>query len=131
MLLNTFYTIISVSGHDETSPQGLAVKHYRAALQIEPKHPIFQGHFPGSPVVPGVCQIQMIIETLSNIAGRRLTLTASDTVKFLYMINPLESTHVDLDMLVKQPAEGRFQVQATLLGTNNTFLKFKGNLEAE
>lgn len=128
MLLNTFFSIQSVSETEETTAQGATVKRYMAKLLLEPGHPIFQGHFPGAPVVPGVCQIGMIIETLSSLLGKRLTLTTSDNIKFLYMINPLESRLIDLDMVVKDQEEGKLAVQATLFGANNTYLKFKGNL---
>jgi 3-hydroxyacyl-[acyl-carrier-protein] dehydratase len=131
MLLNSFYTIKNLDGRDEINAQGVSLKHYRADLILDPSHSIFGGHFPGNPVVPGVCQVQMILETMSSITGRRLKLTESDNIKFLSMINPLDNSVITLDLVVKPPEEGRYSIQASLSANDTTFLKFKGKLVAE
>lgn len=131
MLLDSFFLIKSIGERDETNLQGVAVKHYKAELLVEPGHPIFGGHFPENPIVPGVCQIQMILETLSSVTLRKLKLSESDNVKFLSMINPLETPLLTLDLVVKQPDEDHYYVQASLASGNITFLKFKGILSAE
>jgi 3-hydroxyacyl-[acyl-carrier-protein] dehydratase len=131
MLLDTFYTIKTLDGRDEINPQGVALKHYHAGLVLDPGHPIFGGHFPGNPVVPGVCQVQMVLETLNSVTGKKLKLTESENIKFLSMISPLENPGITLDLVVKQPEEGGYSVQATLSANDTTFLKFKGKLVAE
>lgn len=52
MLLENFYKII----HRKEREDG------KQAIEIElnPGHVLYQGHFPGQPVVPGVCTLQMI-----------------------------------------------------------------------
>ena len=37
-------------------------------LQLHPEHEIYQAHFPGNPITPGVCQVQIVAE----LAGRQL-----------------------------------------------------------
>jgi 3-hydroxyacyl-[acyl-carrier-protein] dehydratase len=36
-----------------------------AKYYTDPKHPIFEGHFPGNPIFPGVCQVEM----MAQVAG--------------------------------------------------------------
>jgi 3-hydroxyacyl-[acyl-carrier-protein] dehydratase len=131
MLRDNFFSIESIDERNELSPQGLAVKHYVASLQINRRHDIFGGHFPGNPVVPGVCQIQMILETLGSAVGKKVRLAESDNIKFLLLINPVANPSLVLDMIVKQPVEGQYSVQATIAASNATFLKFKGNFLQE
>ena len=30
-------------------------------VEIDPTHPIFEGHFPDQPVLPGVCMVQIAL----------------------------------------------------------------------
>ncbi len=84
MLLNDFYTIHNASGPEvELSPSGVPIERYRFSMELNPAHPVYEGHFPGNPVVPGVCQLQMISELLSLIKESAVRLIYSDNVKFL------------------------------------------------
>ena len=54
MLLDNFYTILSSESSDSTI--------WTIQIKLNPEHPVYQGHFPGHPVVPGVCLLQLIKE---------------------------------------------------------------------
>ena len=51
MLMNDFYTISDL----QTEEFSISCK-----ATFNKDHDIFNGHFPGQPVVPGVCMMQMI-----------------------------------------------------------------------
>jgi 3-hydroxyacyl-[acyl-carrier-protein] dehydratase len=79
MLLDDFFII------DDWQPgNGLA----RAILRINWGHPIFEGHFPGRPVVPGACLLQIVKELLSMAVSSEVRLTRTDQIKFISMIGP-------------------------------------------
>ena len=63
MLLGNFFTIINKEITDNSAT---------LLISINAAHPIFEGHFPGQPVVPGVCMIQMIKEMMESIEGKPL-----------------------------------------------------------
>jgi 3-hydroxyacyl-[acyl-carrier-protein] dehydratase len=42
----------------------------------------FQGHFPGKPILPAVCQIQAVLEMLEAWKGKRVTLREIILAKF-------------------------------------------------
>ena len=50
----------------------------------------FSGHFPGNPIVPGICQIQCVLELLSKSVNTVVTLAAVDRAKFINMVIPEE-----------------------------------------
>ncbi len=76
MLINDFFTVTSLSGEAPS---------FRALLTVNARHRIFDGHFPGQPVVPGVCLMQMVQEVAGDRAGRwRLAVVTggSDEIHF-------------------------------------------------
>lgn len=62
------------------------------ALRLNPQHVIFQAHFPGNPITPGVCIIQMVAELLEHHTERTLSLKRVVNVKFLHVLSPREQT---------------------------------------
>jgi acyl-CoA synthetase (AMP-forming)/AMP-acid ligase II/3-hydroxymyristoyl/3-hydroxydecanoyl-(acyl carrier protein) dehydratase len=47
-----------------------------------------RGHFPQVPVVPGVCQLRWVIQSIETYSGRRLQLSAMEAVKFHHLLVP-------------------------------------------
>ena len=79
MLLNSFFEIsnLQANGPDIT-----------ATLTINREHEIFIGHFPGQPVVPGVCMMQMIKEIMEHEKKKKMNLVKAHDMKFLAVIDP-------------------------------------------
>ncbi len=67
-----------------------------ATIQLNKEHPIFKGHFPGNPVMPGVCMIQIIKELTEKATGEQLFLKVSSNIKFMAIINPEENDTLQL-----------------------------------
>lgn len=95
----------------------------KAALQWNAEHPIFQGHFPGQPVVPGVCMIQLIQETLEQALDKEVVLVSSSQVKFLHVIDPRQFPSTDLLLQYSVNENGTYQVSSTLMKESTSFMK--------
>lgn len=67
-----------------------------AAIELDEHHPVFKGHFPGQPVVPGVCLIQIAKEILAYCLNRKLRLINADDIKFLGMLDPRKQKNIDM-----------------------------------
>lgn len=75
-----------------------------ATFVIPPDHPVFPGHFPGNPIVPGVLVLEHVERALQARIGP-LHLTGLPQVKFLAPLAPGETCVVSFSNL----AEGRVQ----------------------
>lgn len=78
MLLNEFFYITR-----ELHPDDLS-----AEIRLNPEHEIYKVHFPGSPITPGVCQIQMVTELLARYLDAEVCLTDIKNVKYMAVISP-------------------------------------------
>jgi len=113
MLMNDFYTVHDIQPGDNTA-SCLVVFHK--------SHQIFEGHFPGQPVVPGVCMMQIVKELLQRQLGKTLMLEAAGQVKFLRLITP----DVTPDVLLNwKETETGYTATATFRKDGDLF-KFSG-----
>ena len=63
-------------------------------VRLQPDHTIYKAHFPGEPITPGVCVIQIAKELLEDHFQRELSIKAVKNVKFLMVISPLQHPQV-------------------------------------
>jgi 3-hydroxyacyl-[acyl-carrier-protein] dehydratase len=59
-----------------------------ATILINSHHDIFNGHFPGNPILPGVCHIEIICDLLQLAFDRNFTLSKAKNIKFLNVVQP-------------------------------------------
>jgi 3-hydroxyacyl-[acyl-carrier-protein] dehydratase len=109
----------------ELETAGNAVK---AMLRLNTAHPIFEGHFPGQPVVPGVCMMQMAKEIAEQVLGKETRLIKADQLKFLALLIPAESKTLQMDIKLTPRENGETGVDAQLLNNSSLCFKFKGLL---
>ena len=119
MLLNNFFTIKKTT---EISDNEIFVE-----VSINPKHKIFDGHFPNNPVVPGVVSVQMLNEILSQHLGFELINSNAKSIKFSAMINPLKNPKLNFKIKYSKLENASYKVNASIIFEETTFLKFIGN----
>ncbi len=71
--------------------------------------PVFAGHFPGRPLLPGFLEVWMAVEGASLLAGRPLGVQSLDKVRFHQPLLPGDL----VDMTVRWDPD-RFQASAVL-----------------
>jgi len=96
-ILRDFYTLQS---YDQTNNG-----NYTAKILLNKDHEIFKGHFPGNPVTPGVCMMQIIKELTEEFTGAQLFLKTASNVKFMAIINPYETPELDLVLDINDNGE--------------------------
>lgn len=104
MLLKDFYQVQIIDKISETK--------FVVTILLNEKHEVFKGHFPGNPVTPGVCMMQIIKELVQEITGFSLQLKSSSNVKFMALINPDETPELKLELEIL-PSEDEVKVKNT------------------
>ena len=84
-LYNNLYYI---SSKDSTE---LSVSY---VIQLNVSHFIYQAHFPGQPITPGVCVIQIVKELLEDYSHHHLEIQRVKSVKFLNVISPIDNPNL-------------------------------------
>lgn len=94
---------------------------------LNPDHLIYKAHFPGQPVTPGVCILQMIQELLSEEMGIPLFINKIKNAKFTSMISPLDDRRISVLFSSVTSEEGGIKAQGVVARPGNVadvFLKF-------
>lgn len=129
MLKGSFFQIKQITETKDDAISEILISSYSVTISLDPEHPIYGGHFPGNPVVPGACQLRMITEIVSEIAGKKLKLLEADTIKYLSMINPNEHPKLTVDCILKQNEQGAIRVTASISDNDVVFFKCKSLVE--
>jgi 3-hydroxyacyl-[acyl-carrier-protein] dehydratase len=122
MLLNNLYTIQATVLSD-------AGDKVTATISLNKEHPIFKGHFPGNPILPGVCTVQIIRELLEKNLDVKLMLTRAGSIKYLGFINPVTTATVQFDLIIRNTGTHNLNCNATVSSSGNTLCSFKGEYE--
>ncbi len=124
-LRNNLYTVA------EKEVEGLTG---RFAVSLNPSCVIYQAHFPGQPITPGVCIVQMGVELLEELLGESsgqkvsLEIAKVKNVKFLSVISPLENPQVDYFLKKLEKSEDGSGVKAQLVVASKEEVKAKISL---
>ena len=65
-----------------------------ATVRLLPESPVYRGHFPGYPITPGVCLVEMALELIAEMAGHdgRGRLVGAKSIKFTSPVMPEADT---------------------------------------
>lgn len=96
-ILKDFYTLKSIKEQEENK--------FTAEITLNADHEIFNGHFPGNPVTPGVCMMQIVKDISEKISERKLMVNSANNVKFMAIINPEETPDITLDFDISSTEE--------------------------
>lgn len=116
MLNNSFYQVVN----KQEIEGGINL-----TVQFNAQHKIFEGHFPGQPVVPGVCMLHIIKEQLASHLQQNILLREAAQVKYLNMITPVEVPAADISIQYQSDDEQAISVTATITSNTTTYCKAK------
>lgn len=115
-LLNSLYSIRSKDVTDS---------FVRYDIQLDASHYIYQAHFPGTPITPGVCIIQIAKELLEDHLRRNLEIQIVKNVKFLNVISPVETPDISytFEKIVADDAGKTYKVQTLIFSGEMSMAK--------
>ena len=84
-LINSLYKIVA---------KDVVESSLRYDILLDANHFIYQAHFPGEPITPGVCLIQIAKELLEEHLNLKFNIQMIKNVKFLNVISPVEKSQI-------------------------------------
>ncbi len=99
----------------------------RAEITFNKNHKVFDGHFPGNPIVPGVVQIQIMKDLLERALQKKVFLNRAKSIKFLNVIKPHEVGEVLFEIMFEQQSESSFKVKGVVKIKSQVYMKYSGN----
>ncbi len=117
MLKIRLYSVIAVAHKD---------CNIVAEFIINKDDDIFKGHFPGQPVLPGACMLQILKEMTEAALNKKIRLKKADQMKFLALIDPSVNNTLKLDISYVL-TEDDFKINAVMSSQSGPCFKFRGS----
>ena len=81
----------------------IAVDATGATIRLLPDSPVYQGHFPGYPITPGVCLVEIALELIAEMAGQaghdeKVRLVGAKNIKFTSPVIPAEGMELRFNL---------------------------------
>ena len=90
--LHTFYDIL-----EQPAPTAGEGSDAVYRIVLHPDSPIYRAHFPGRPITPGACMIQIVQELAQlHFADRTLQVRSITNLKFLALLEPQHHPTVEV-----------------------------------
>jgi 3-hydroxyacyl-[acyl-carrier-protein] dehydratase len=115
MVLKDFYNVLS--------EEKISDSKYNITILVNEKHEVFKGHFPGNPIMPGVCMIQIIKELTEKITQETLMIQTLANVKFMALINPETNPELRLELDIVITEDDLVKVKNTTYFNDTVALK--------
>jgi 3-hydroxyacyl-[acyl-carrier-protein] dehydratase len=119
LLKDKFYTVL----HREDLSTNEAV----FLCSLNPDCDVYRGHFPGKPVSPGVCNIEMIRECAEMLTEKDLFISTIKQCRLTAVVSPAICPKVDVSVKVAFAEDGEScSVEAHIRDERQTYMELKG-----
>ena len=86
-------------------------------VRLDASHKVYQAHFPGNPITPGVCLLECVEYLTGVLYGRSLKLHQIKNVKFTSVLDPRQSPEASVE-IEANPVGDLLGVHATIRNAN-------------
>lgn len=98
---------------------------FKSTVELMEKHPIYEGHFPFEPIVPGVCTLAIIRSCLSVYSDKNISFSKIKECKFISVIKPKAELLISIDITFLTENT----ISAMVYNNDNTVLKLKATIK--
>ena len=99
---------------------------FTSEITFDPSHPVFEGHFPGQPVVPGVVLVDASAAVVSLVTGKELIVKEASVIKFLHVIDPTVSRVIMIEGSIVEEEGNCCKASLRFYSDEVDFAKLKG-----
>lgn len=96
-------------------------------VEMLASHPVYEGHFPGNPVSPGVCNMQMIKECAEQVIGHAADLVEVKQYRLTGVIAPQLTPRLTIALTLAAEADA-MRLTARVSHGETVYIDFKGTL---
>lgn len=114
MLQNTLFQILSETHHDTEATFEVGINW---------QHPLFGGHFPEHPIMPGACMVQIAVDLFSRLKKYPFLLAETGNVKFLQVVTPEINDGITFRLSWKEGADDFCNVRVSVTKNDRIFSK--------
>jgi len=97
-----------------------------AEFNLDPKDPVFKGHFPQQPILPGVVMVQIQRDILQKHLNISIGLQSASNIKYLLLIIPVENKILTFNIRFKYLSQDQISVTSELIQDGSISMKFSG-----
>lgn len=101
----------------------------QATIHLDAEHHLFKGHFPGMPILPGACMVQLTHHLLDKYLGHKTTFVKSGQIKFLIPVNPLNEPVLKAKMKLTFLPDNQYRVEQSLTKEDRIYFKFSATYQ--
>lgn len=118
ILNNNYYTIAESSGNGNEAVY--SIKLLRDCT-------VYQGHFPGKPVCPGVLNVQTVKECVERTVGKVLRIVSVRQCRFLAVATPYKCPSLTVTISYVGNSDGdSYDITASISGADTVYMTFRG-----
>ncbi|MEG2071342.1 MAG: hypothetical protein RR034_08225, partial [Bacteroidales bacterium] len=80
-------------------------------------------HFPGKPITPGACLIELVKELLSIHCHHALRLSFAKSIKFIHVIEPSVNACIVIEYIIREQRSDSIEVDIIIKNEQQIFTK--------
>ena len=104
-------------------------ENYKIEVELNDECAVYKGHFPGNPISPGVCNMNMIRQCAEQITGARLRIKEIAHCRFLALITPKTEKYLTVNISFSEEENSTFTIIASICdNSGKIFVDFKGKM---
>lgn len=101
---------------------------YKYDISLIAGHVVYEGHFPGNAVSPGVFSIEMMRECCEDALGKKLIIESINQCRFLSVLRPKDDEVLELSFTVDEKSEGEYLIVGQIKTAEVTYVTIKETL---
>ena len=83
-------------------------------VRLNPDCEIYKAHFPGEPITPGVCIVQIVQELFADYVCKSANIKCVKNVKFVNVISPIECSEIRVSIKYTEVNDFEYNMQSVI-----------------
>ncbi|MGN0187093.1 MAG: beta-hydroxyacyl-ACP dehydratase [Paludibacteraceae bacterium] len=118
MLVKNYYSITNQQSENDD------ITRFDVALHTDCD--VYKGHFPGEPVSPGVCNIQMLKECAERVVGKPLLFNYIQQCRLTTLVTPVQHSNVEVRIRIVDQLDNGIKWHGTIGRGTDVYMDLKG-----